>query len=370
MIYLDSAATAFCKPQSVRRAVQWAMRTCASPGRGGYPAARLAERTLFRTRELAAERFDCTPDQVCFTSSATEGLNAAIRSLVGPGDRVVISGLEHNAVTRTLRGVGALATSVRAPLFSGEAWAEAFAAALTPDTAAVVCTQVSNVFGAILPIAEIADLCRARGVPLIVDASQAAGHLPVRLRAWDAAFVAMPGHKGLCGPQGTGLLLCGRLPRPLIFGGTGSLSASQEMPDFLPDRMEAGTCNVPGIAGLGAALAALRGRDTARELARARALIRRAAEGLTALGAEVFTGPNQAGVLSFRFPDADPVETAECFAARGVALRGGLHCAPLAHQTAGTYPAGTVRLSVCAATGPREIDAFLQTVFYEKTERK
>ena len=184
MIYLDSAATTFLKPPAVYRAVETAMRTCASPGRGGYAAAQAAERTVYRCRALAAELFDCPPESVCFTSCATEGLNIAIRTLVRPGDRVVISGLEHNAVTRPLHAIGAVTEPVRAPLFSSDAWAEAFAGAVTKGTACVICTQVSNVFGAVLPIDRIAALCAERGIPLIVDASQAAGLLPVRLCAW------------------------------------------------------------------------------------------------------------------------------------------------------------------------------------------
>ena len=361
MIYLDSAATTFLKPPSVCRAVGKAMQTCASPGRGGYPAAQAAERTVYQTRALAAELFDCAPEDVCFTSCATEGLNIAIRTLVRPGDRVVISGLEHNAVTRPLHALDAAVVPVRAPLFAGKAWAEAFSEAVTPETACVVCTQVSNVFGAVLPIEEIAALCAGRGVALIVDASQAAGLLPVRLRAWQAAFVAMPGHKGLFGPQGTGLLLCGRMPEPLRFGGTGSQSASQAMPEFLPDRLEAGTANVPGIAGLGAGLEYVRSLDHTRVLAAERRMLRRAAEDLRRLGSEVWTGPDQAGVLSFRIPGVDPVEAAARFADRGIALRAGLHCAPLAHQTAGTFPDGTIRASVSSMTQPEDLLALVRT---------
>ena len=360
MIYLDNAATTLQKPPEVYRAVRQAMQLCASPGRGGYEAARRAEETVYRTRALAAEFFDCAPEQVCFTSCATEGLNAAIRTLVGRGDRVVISGLEHNAVTRTLHAAGAELRTVTAPLFDEAGWLEAFSDALRLPAAAVVCTQVSNVFGAVLPIDGLARLCADRGVPLIVDASQGAGLLPVRLRAWRAAFVAMPGHKGLLGPQGTGLLLCGRTPEPLLFGGTGSQSVEQEMPDFLPDRMEAGTQNVPGIAGLGAGLQWLQRQDQPALLRRERGLIRRMGEGLAKRGAEVWMGEGQAGVLSFRIPGTDPEETAARYAAAGIAVRAGLHCAPLAHATAGTLPAGTVRLSVSPLTEPAAAEQFLR----------
>lgn len=361
MIYLDSAATTFHKPAEVYRAVERAMRTCASPGRGGYAAAQAAEQTVYRCRALAADLFDCAPESVCFTSCATEGLNIAIRTLVRPGDRVVVSGLEHNAVTRPLHAIAAVTVPVRAPLFSPDAWAEAFAGAVTEETACVICTQVSNVFGAVLPIDRIAALCTARGVPLIVDASQAAGLLPVRLRAWQAAFVAMPGHKGLYGPQGTGLLLCGRMPEPLRFGGTGSISAEQTMPDFLPDRLEAGTLNVPGIAGLAAGLQYVRDLGRSDLPARERRMLARTAEDLHRLGASVWTGLSQAGVLSFCIPGVDPTEAAARFSERGIALRAGLHCAPLAHRTAGTFPAGTVRASVSSMTAPEDLAALVRT---------
>ncbi len=359
MIYLDNAATTLKKPPSVAKAVQEALRSCANPGRGGHAAAAMAGETLWRTRRLAAGYFGLEPEQVCFTANATEGLNIALRTLVRPGDRVVISGLEHNAVTRTLAGLGAEPVTVTAPLFDPGAWAEGFARALTPGTRAAVCLQVSNVFGAVLPVKEIGALCAERGIPFVVDASQSAGLLPVRPGDWGAAFTAMPGHKGLLGPMGTGLLLCRELPAPLRFGGTGSRSLDQTMPEELPDRLEAGTPNVPGIAGLGAGLAWLSGRDQERLLAGERRLLNAAARGLSALGAELFTGPGQLGVLSFRLPGTDPETAAAAFAARGIALRAGLHCAPLAHRTAGTLPEGTIRLSVSPFTSDREIQAFL-----------
>ena len=360
MIYLDNAATTLRKPPQVYRAVLEAMRLCANPGRGGHPAARRADELVYRTRALAARYFGLEPEQVCFTANATEGLNVALRSLVRPGDRVVISGLEHNAVTRTLRALEARTVPVTAPLFDPEAWLAAFEAALIPGTRAVVCLHVSNVYGARLPVEELGALCGRRGVPLVVDASQSAGLLPVRPADWGAAFTAMPGHKGLLGPQGTGLLLCRQKPEPLRFGGTGSQSLEQTMPEELPDRLEAGTLNVPGIAGLGAGLSYLLRQRQEALAAREAALLRAAAEGLARLGARLWTGPGQTGVLSFRLPGLDCQEAAAAYAARGVALRAGLHCAPLAHRTGGTLPEGTLRLSLSALTGPEEIRGFLE----------
>lgn len=359
MIYLDNAATTLRKPPQVSEAVLEALRSCANPGRGGHYAAARAEEIVFRTRKLAAECFGLEPEQVCFTLNATDGLNVAIRTLVKPGRRVVLSGLEHNAVTRTLTGLGAELVPVTAPLFDAAQWLEAFSVALTPGTAACVCLHASNVFGSVLPVRQIGALCAARRIPFVVDASQSAGLLPVRPEEWQAAFVAMPGHKGLMGPQGTGLLLCREQPAPLRFGGTGSSSMDQNMPSDLPDRVEAGTLNVPGIAGLGAALAWLRQQNREELLRREHLLLTAVARGLNALGAQTWTGPNQIGVLSFRLPGLDNEEAAARYARGGIALRAGLHCAPLAHRTGGTLPEGTIRLSLSVFTKQRDLDAFL-----------
>ena len=312
MIYLDSAATTFQKPLSVSYAMQRAMRTMSSPGRGGYAAARAAEETAFRCRSLAAELFGVpSPEQVVFASNATHALNIAIRSLVPEGGRVAVSGYEHNAVTRPLHALGARIKVAASPLFDRAALLRAFENSISPELDAVVCTHVSNVFGFVLPIEEIAALCRAEGVPLIVDASQSAGILPFELDTLGAAFIAMPGHKGLYGPQGTGVLLCGdgQIPRPLLEGGTGSISLSQEMPDFLPDRIEAGTHNMPGIAGLLAGVRFVRRQGTQTILRHEHALTCRTAENLRRLpGVEVFAlpgCPSQAGVVSFRVSGRD-----------------------------------------------------------------
>lgn len=364
MIYLDSAATTFQKPAAVPRAVLQAMRTMSSPGRGGYESARLAEETLFRCRKSAAALFSVpSEEQIIFTMNATHALNIAIKSLVRPGGRVAVSGYEHNAVTRVLHALRTEVIVAAAPLFSPQETLEAFEGALKAGVDAAVCTHVSNVFGDILPIEGVAQLCRQAGVPLIIDASQSAGVLPIDCKTLGAAFIAMPGHKGLYGPQGTGLLLCGGEALPLLQGGTGSESLRQEMPDFLPDRLEAGTHNVPGIAGLAAGIDFVRAQRTERILLHERQLLRRAGEGIGriprvscffARGEE-----RQAGVLSFTVSGMQPEQVAEQMASRGIALRAGLHCAPFAHRTAGTLPDGTVRMSLSAFNRAFEIDAML-----------
>lgn len=367
MIYLDSAATTLQKPQRVAAAAAGAIRTCASPGRGSHQSAMAAAETAFRCREAAADLLGVgDPERVAFTFNATHALNTAIGSLVAPGDTVVISGWEHNAVTRPLKALGADIRVAAGPLFDQEAALAAFARQVTDEVKCVICTHCSNVFGMILPIEAIAGLCRRRGVPLIVDAAQSAGCLPVDLEGWGAAFVAMPGHKGLYGPQGTGLLLCGKdaSVRPLLYGGTGSASLAQTMPDFLPDRLEAGTHNIPGLAGLLEGLAFVARKGPENILAHEQRLVALAREGLAQLpGVEVFGGSlghTQAGVLSFRVHGMDCEEAAAWLGERGVAVRAGLHCAPLAHEAAGTLDTGTVRASFSAFNTTREVERFLE----------
>lgn len=344
MIYLDYGATSFRKPPQVRKAVMDAMARCANPGRGGYSAAMEAAKIVYHTREQAAQMFGCLPEQVVFTSNCTHGLNIAIRTLVKPGDTVAVSGFEHNAVTRTLHALGAKQVIVGRRLFDPEDTLHQLDAALRSGVRAAIFTHVSNVFGYILPIARMCDMCKDRGIPVIIDAAQSAGSVPVSMEQLGADFIAMPGHKGLLGPQGTGLLLCAREPEPLICGGTGSESVRQEMPELLPERAEAGTLNVPGIAGLGAGLAYVRGCGVEKIGAREHRQARQCASGLEKLGVRVFSGPHQGGTVSF-VPPGDCEEFAQALADRGIAVRAGLHCAPLAHESAGTLDTGTVRVS-------------------------
>ena len=367
MIYLDCAATTFQKPPAVAAAMERAMATMSSPGRGGYQAAMEAADTAFTCRSELAEMFHVeNPERVVFTMNATHALNIAIKSLVPPGGRAVISGYEHNAVTRPLAALRAKTAVAAAPLFQPEAVLAAFEQTVTPDTDAVICNHVSNVFGFILPIQEIAELCRQREVPLIVDASQSAGVLPLDIQELGAAFVAMPGHKGLYCPQGTGLLLCNRDPTPILEGGTGSESLKQSMPQFLPDRLEAGTHNIAGVAGLLEGLRFLRRRDIRWIAGHESRLIQRMGNGLSRLpGVEVFQASMpkaQSGVLSFRIKGRDCEDVGEALGDRGFALRAGLHCAPEAHRTAGTLETGTVRASVSAFNTEMEIDRFLRAI--------
>ncbi len=344
MTYLDNGATSFHKPESVYRAMRCALDNCANPGRGGYAAAMAASKTVLRCREMAAELFSCQAEQVTMTHNCTHGLNIAINTLVKENARVVISGFEHNAVTRPLYAKKARVTVAGRKLFDWQNTLDHFEDALRRGADAAVFTHVSNVFGYILPVEEMAALCRHYRVPFVIDGAQSAGMLPINMEKLDADFIAMPGHKGLLGPQGTGLLLCKVAPKPLLQGGTGSLSKSLDMPDFMPDAAEAGTLNVPGIAGLSAGIAYVLKQGTEQIFGKERREARRCASALETLGFRVFTGLHQGGTVSF-VPNLDCEEYAQLLGDHGICVRAGLHCAPLAHESAGTLETGTVRVS-------------------------
>ena len=353
MIYLDSGATTLEKPPAVARAMAQAVGEMSSPGRGNYPASQKAARTAYDCREAAAELFHVpAPEQVIFTCNATHGLNIAIRTLVRPGCRVAVSGYEHNAVTRVLHSIPGVEIMVAdAPLFRPEQTLEGFHTALRRGVDAVICNHVSTVFGCVQPVGEMAALCAEAGVPFVLDASQSAGILPVRMDELHAAFIAMPGHKGLYGPQGTGLLLCNHPVTPLLHGGTH---------------------NMPGIAGLleGIRYVQRTGVETIaaheRRLTAQAVELLRYTEGIRLFWCEGFR--HQTGVLSFVVEGMDCEELGEAMARQGVALRAGLHCAPLAHRTVGTLKTGTVRFSPSAFNTSAQVVQFAQIL--QNTLRK
>ena len=360
MIYLDSAATSLYKPETVQCAVMEAINTMASPGRGVHAPAMRAADCCYACRENLAELFHLmNPEIVVFTFNATHALNIAIRSLVRRGTRVLISGFEHNSVTRPLHALGAKVRVVSAPLFSPEVFLRK-ARQMLPWAEVVVCTHVSNAFGYILPVERLARLCAGQRKPLIVDASQSAGVLDINFPALGADFVAMPGHKGLLGPQGTGVLLCKNDALPLLYGGSGSASREQKMPDFLPDRLEAGTHNVAGIAGLNAGVEYILANGCAEIRERECELMRRFADRVSDVrGLRVFRAGDdavQSGVLSVLPENISCEAFAEALGAQDVAVRAGLHCAPLAHRSAGTLESGTVRFSFSPFNTASQID--------------
>lgn len=348
MIYFDSAATSFQKPPQVLRAYAETIKTAASPGRGAYREAMRASEAMLRAREEAAAFFHFPdPERVVLTMNATHALNLAIHSLAAPGKKAVISGFEHNSVLRPLVDAGMEIAVAGRRLFDPEGLLAAFRREL-PGAALAVCTHVSNAFGYILPIGEIASLCRAQGVPLIVDASQSAGVLELDCSALNTAFVAMPGHKSLLGVPGSGLLLCSHDTLPLLHGGSGSDSIERRMPRYLPDRLEAGTQNAPAAAALAAGIGYIRRHGRRVIESHERELCRHMAQLLGRSGdLEIFyaDGGVQSGVLSFRSRSRGCEEIAERLGREGICVRSGLHCTPLAHESAGTLGTGTVRMS-------------------------
>ena len=370
MIYLDAAATSYQKPESVYRRAEQAMRASANPGRGGHTPSLEAGRMVYAVREQAAAFFGVgDPDRVVFTSNATDSLNLAIHGMARPGGHIVATSMEHNSVLRPLRALedrGVRHTIVWGDPATGAVTAEQMEGALEPDTCLVVCTHVSNVTGTVMPIEAIGAMCRRHGVPFLVDASQSAGIFDLDMTAMPIDLLACPGHKGLLALPGTGLLCLGEHIRPACLkqGGTGSLSERAEQPDLLPDRYESGTLNTVGIASLGAGLEWLAERGLEAIRAREDALCTRLLEGLAHLPGITVYGPGpgegRGAVISLQLANMDCSQAA-CLLDReyGVCVRSGLHCAPLAHKTMGSFPQGTVRLSLSPFLTRDDVDQAL-----------
>ncbi len=373
-IYLDNAATSYPKPEAVYRAVDGFMREIgASSGRGAYRQALLADKAVFSAREAIGKLFGINDvSRIVFTSNATESLNLAIKGLLKAGDHVVTSSMEHNAVWRPLKRLESerhIQITVVSCSRDGSLRAEDIAKVIRPNTRLVVMTHASNVAGTLLPAGEVGAVARERGVLFLVDAAQTAGTYPIDVRALGADLLAFTGHKGLFGPMGTGGLFIreGVELLPLKEGGTGGDSILESQPDHLPDRFEAGTLNVSGIAGLLAGVDFIlhegigRIRDKEKELT---GYFLQALERIP--GIEVY-GPEdpekQVGVVSLNVPGVMAQDVARVLdQAYGVMARSGLHCAPMAHRTIGTIDRGTVRFGIGYFNTITEIDTAVQAL--------
>lgn len=375
LIYLDNSATTYPKPPSVARAVGEALsRYGANPGRGGFRMSVETGRAVYSCREAIAELFNAPgPECVVFQGSCTGALNLVMKGLLKPGDHVVVSDLEHNAVMRPLealkeRGVSYSAAEVTPG--DSDATLDAFRKAMTPKTRLLVCTQASNVFGVRVPVERLAALCHQYGAKICVDAAQSAGVLPIDIMDSGIDYLCCAGHKGLYGPMGTGLLVF-RDPQDklgtLIEGGTGTQSMSLLQPDDPPERYEAGTINVPGILGLRAGVRFVKGRGPENiykeEMGKTAYLYR----GLQSLKkVKLYTPEPKAPwfvpVLSFNVEGMNSEEVGEYLAGKNIAVRCGLHCAPCAHRKLGGGEGGTVRASVSVFTKKQELDALIGAV--------
>ena len=368
MIYLDNAATTWPKPPCVTEAVVSALKKYgANPGRGGHTMSMAASREVFLCRETAARMFNLEdPSGVVFVLNCTMALNIALKGILAGGGRVTVSDLEHNAVMRPL-----YALSPGNPIYdvahvvagNDDATVENFRRTLSSDTKAIVCTHASNVFGIRLPIRRLGALAREKGLLFVVDGAQTAGVLPIDMQEDNIDFLCLAGHKGLYGPMGTGMLLCsGRfsLP-PFIEGGTGSQSLLLEQPEDLPDRLESGTPNTPGICGLRAGMELVLSRSPQRIARQESALMCRLYRRVKEVPRiRLYTGmpelERSAPVLSLNVEGYGSEKTAALLNRQGIAVRAGLHCAPCAHQHYGTLPGGTVRFAPSLFTTEAEID--------------
>ena len=369
-VYMDNGATSFPKAPGVGEAMaDYIINVGCNIGRGGYTEAYDAAALVLETREQL-NRMVHGPGarNVIFTPGSTHSLNYLIKGLLKPGDRVVTSPMEHNSVLRPLTQLaGQGVETVYFPCNDkGELLLDQAEELITAETAAVILTHASNVCGTVMPLEQVGALCRAKGVAFLVDASQTAGAVAIDMEAMHIDGLAFPGHKGLLGPQGIGIMvvtdaLAQRLT-PLVSGGTGSFSDRLTVPDVLPDRFEAGTLNLPGVYGLHAALtyleqegAALRGRGHKVACHLWHRLKELEEDGIRVVGTDNLE--MHTGVVSIHFLHADDGEMAFRLEQEfGIDTRCGLHCAPLAHQTLGTFPQGTVRFSIGPFTTFEEVD--------------
>lgn len=375
MIYLDNAATSWPKPPEVVRAVTGFLEKAGNPGRSGHRLSVEAGRSVYDAREAVADVFGAPdPLRVVFTQNVTQAINTVLRGLLRPGDRVVTTGIEHNAVMRPLRALEREGVRVAivpcAP--DGSLDPREVEEAIGRDARLVVLAHASNVTGTLLPVREVARIAHRAGALVLADVAQTAGVVPVDLEDLDADFLAFTGHKGLLGPAGTGGVVLGervdvKALDPLVRGGTGSNSEHEEQPEDLPDRFESGTPNGPGITGLGAGIRFVRERGIDAIRAHELALTQELLDGLQSLPGVRVHGPSRAGqrtaVISFtaagrRVSDIGFRLEEE----HGILCRVGLHCAPAAHRTLGTFPEGTVRLAPGPFTTSQEIAATLAAV--------
>jgi cysteine desulfurase family protein len=358
-MYFDNAATTWPKPQRVEKAVANAMRCYgANPGRSSHKMAMETAQQVFNSREAAAALFGAEVDQVVFTSNCTHALNMAIKGVLQPGDHVIISQMEHNSVLRpvhTLAQNGMITYSILPIRRDAKDTLACLETLVRPCTKLIACTHGSNVWGLTAPIKEIGELAEKRDIFFMVDAAQTAGVIDINVKEAHIDFLCTAGHKSLYGPPGTGLLITphGEAMATLMEGGTGSVSSMFVQPAAMPERMESGTANTSGIIGLGAGIAFVTESGIANIYAHEMAIAKEIYTCLNncdniLLYTDGFEEGRNLPLVSFNIEGLHSEETVEALAAKGYALRGGLHCAPLAHEMMGTTDIGAARISVGA----------------------
>jgi len=376
LVYLDNSATSWPKPQGVVEAIRKAIEKYgANPGRSGHKLAIEAARIIYQTREALAELFGLEdPERIILTKNVTEALNLVLYGFLKPGDHVITSSMEHNSVMRPLRDLekkGVEVTQIRASE-KGEIDPRDLLKSIRKNTKLVVLVHISNVTGTVMPVEEILKITKDHGIPLLLDAAQSAGTIPINLRELPVDLLAFTGHKGLFGPQGTGGLVINtegleEKIEPLMRGGTGSKSEEEEQPEFLPDKYESGTPNTPGIAGLGEGVRFILKEGINRIMEKKEKLTLKLLEGLKEIKGVKLYGSldpkKQIGIVSFNVERKSPSEVSHLLDEKyNILSRPGLHCAPSAHKTIGTFPFGTVRFSVGYFNTEEEIEYALQAV--------
>ncbi len=373
MIYLDNAATSRPKPPEVINAmVNYMTEVCANSGRSGHRLAISASRIVYNTRSAIAELFNIKdPLRVIFTMNATEGLNLAIRGLFQDHDHIITSSMEHNSVMRPLRAMESYGLEITTVRCSEQGFLDPndVRKAIKKNTRAIVLNHASNVIGSIAPIEEISETSKEYGLLFILDSAQTAGSYPINIQKLDPDILVFTGHKSLYGPTGVGGVYIkeGVDPKPLKYGGTGSRSEEEFQPDFTPDKYESGTLNIVGIAGLGAGINFIlrEGIESIRE--REIKLTQKLIDGLSAMPRVILYGGKQAkkqlGIVSFNIEGYSPSEVGYYLDEKfDIMCRVGLHCSPSSHKTIGTFPDGTVRLSLGFFTTEDDIDKTIDAV--------
>ncbi len=370
MIYLDNAATTGVKPAAVIQAVKNALEHySANPGRGGHTPSVNAAALVFVTREKLSSFFGSDgPETVVFTQNCTHSINCVLKGVLKKGDHCVISSLEHNAVMRPLTKIGIPYSVAEVDLNDDSKTAENFRKAIKPNTRLVFCTGASNVLGKILPIEKIGMICREKGVLFGVDAAQTAGVIPINMKKQHIDFLCVAPHKGLYAPMGIGVLIARKkLPNTIIEGGTGTNSIDFFQPDALPERLESGTVNVPAIAGVSAGIDYVNGIGTDRIYKGEFSLVKRLYEELknesgVRLYTKSFEYGNFAPLILINIKDLDSAKATALLSESGIAVRGGLHCAPTAHKQIGTVNEGGIRVSVATFNRERDIDTLVKVI--------
>ncbi len=372
-IYLDNGATSYPKAPGVGEAMlDYVNNVGANVNRSTYATASTAAMILLDTREQLCRLFNFDdPTHVIFTPGMTAGLNMLLKGYLKSGDHVIVSSMEHNAMMRPLVQLekdGVEFSRLPADR-DGIARAEDIIPLIRPNTKLVAVMHASNVCGSLLPVKELGAICKERNIPFILDAAQTAGHYPIDFKELGLSALCAPGHKGLLGPQGIGVMLIdpefAKSVEPLIAGGTGSASDSEELPPYMPDRFESGTMNIPGVYGLNAALAYILDKGVDHFRSHEEKLTQRFLDGLKDIPVRLAGTQDMAkrvGVIAVDFVNHDNAEAAFALEQRGILTRCGLHCAPSAHKTLGTFPQGVVRFSLGYASTEEDVDGALEAI--------